>query len=700
MLRTAARRALSSSRAPSAARRVLVLDGLDPVCERHLNERGIETVAAASMSESALLDALPEFDGVVLQESTQITERVLSGAGERLKIVGRAGVTVSNVDLDAATKNGVMVMNTPGVETNATAEMSMALIMAVCRQVPAASRAMAADDWTGAAAALQGSELAGKTVGIVGLGRIGQKVAKWCDGFGMRVIAYDPVAKGKDMNVEAVSLDKIWTDSDIVSLHVPYSADTHHLVDEAAFARCKQGVRIINSAFGGAVKESALADALDSGKCGGAALDVFEGNPLACAPDSALRRLLDHPSVVCTPHIGAATAEARHMVAAQIATQMADALESGTYTGVVNSDIDPSVASAESGVAPYITLGECSFMYRYIYANRAHNLTRSPNIFDDSPASRLGAMHSQIFEGGGGKSAGGGGGGGGERAAGGASASLESIVLELRGEEVEGHATALQRAVLLGFLRERVAEPNRVNLLSVPSLAAEMGLAVTVKTGAATDGDRFPNTLTVSVTDKAGGVRRIAGTAFGRTVKIVEIDGYELDFVPDGHLTIFNHTNVPGVVAKFSSILGDRGVNISGLHVGSNGPDSGTSIAMLRTDDPVPAAVTRRMAELGDIEGIKTLALGEARASRSSAAASAPAAQARASVAYDIECEPAARPASAAFSSGPCAKRPGYGLPALRNAGECSFMYRYIVRESCSQFDSLPLTSLGFPGLR
>ena len=304
MLRTAGRRVLSSSRAPSAARRVLVLDGLDPVCERHLNERGIETVAAASMSESALLEALPEFDGVVLQESTQITERVLSGAGDRLKIVGRAGVTVSNVDLDAATKNGVIVMNTPGVETNATAEMSMALIMAVCRQVPAASRAMAADDWTGAAAALQGSELAGKTVGIVGLGRIGQKVAKWCDGFGMRVLAYDPVAKGKDMNVEVVSLDKIWTDSDIVSLHVPYSADTHHLVDEAAFARCKQGVRIINSAFGGAVKESALADALDSGKCGGAALDVFEGNPLACAPDSALRRLLDHPSVVCTPHIG------------------------------------------------------------------------------------------------------------------------------------------------------------------------------------------------------------------------------------------------------------------------------------------------------------------------------------------------------------------------------------------------------------
>ena len=236
----------------------------------------------------------------------------------------------------------------------------------------------------------------------------------------------------------------------------------------------------------------------------------------------------------------------------------------------MNSDIDPSVSSAESGVAPYITL-----------------------------ASRLGAMHSQIFEGGGAKPAGG---GGGSSSAGGESSALESIVLELTGDDVEGHATALQRAVLLGFLRERVAEPNRVNLLSVPSLAAEMGLSVAVKTGSSSDSDRFPNTLTVSVTDKAGGVRRIAGTAFGRTVKIVEIDGYELDFVPEGHLTIFNHTNVPGVVAKFSSILGDRGVNISGLHVGSNGPDSGTSIAMLRTDDPVPAAVTRRMAELGDIE--------------------------------------------------------------------------------------------------
>ena len=625
-----------------STRRVLLLDGLDPVCKERLRERGIETVT----SEALPSEGLDAFDGVIVRDATQITESVLSGAGERLKIVGRAGVAVSNVDLDAATKNGVIVMNTPGGDTNATAEMAMALIMSLSRQVPAAHRAMVEGDRTGAAA-MEGSELEGKTIGIIGLGRIGQKVAKWCDAFGMRVIGYDPVASGlwrQGLNVEAVGLDAIWTQSDIISLHFPLSPESMHLVDDAAFARMKRGVRIINSAFGGAVKESALVDALASGKVSGAALDVFEsGDPLSGKVGSAAHTLLHHPAVVCTPHLGAVTAEAQTKVAEQIATQMADAFESGTYAGVVNSDIDPSVTSTESGVAPYIKL-----------------------------ASRIGAMQSQIFAQSDAEHSATGGTGAGTRGedGGAAKSALGSIELELTGSAVEAHATVLQRAVLLGFLRERVAEPNRVNLLSVPSLAEEMGLSVSVKLIPSTPADRFLNTVTVCVADRAGGEQRISGTAFGRTVKVVEIDGYELDFEPDGHFTIFNHTNVPGVVAKFSKILGDRGVNISGLHVGST--DTDTSIAMLRTDAPMPPSVAQRIAELGDIEGVRLVSLGDAPtlspSPQSGADAAGAVGDASASLVFDSETEPTLRPANPAFSSGPCAKRPGYGLPALRHA--------------------------------
>ncbi|OLC12799.1 MAG: phosphoglycerate dehydrogenase, partial [Candidatus Rokubacteria bacterium 13_1_40CM_69_96] len=332
-------------------KRVLVTDGLQAVGVDVLAKQGLEVDVVETLPEPALVARIGEYEGLIVRSATKVT-RVVLVAGVKLEVVGRAGAGVDTIDVDAATERGVVVMNTPGGNTTAVAEHTLALVLALARRVPAADAALKAGRWE--KSRLQGVELFGKVLGVLGLGRIGSEVARRALGFRMHVIAYDPYLTreaAERQGVEAVELDELLARADFITIHVPLTGDTRHLLGEDALARVKSGVRIINCARGGIVDERALADAIRAGHVAGAALDVFEQEPPP----------IDHPllgleQVIVTPHLGAATDEAQTAVALAIAEQVADALLHGVVVNAVNL---PSIdAETYREQAPWLGLAE------------------------------------------------------------------------------------------------------------------------------------------------------------------------------------------------------------------------------------------------------------------------------------------------------------------------------------------------------
>jgi D-3-phosphoglycerate dehydrogenase len=520
--------------------KILVTDkiaerGLDLLCGE-----GWTVAAAPAKDLAAIKKALADSTAWILRSGTQVTAELLEAAPQ-LKVIGRAGIGVDNIDLEAATRRGVLVMNTPGGNAVSVAEHTFALLLALARRVPAADQSTRAGEWRKNEFA--GFELKGKTLGLVGLGRIGQEVARRALAFEMQVLAHDPfvaAALARDLGVELAPLDDLLARSDFLSLHVTLTPETQHLLNRERLAKCRRGLRILNTARGELVDEAALAEALQSGQVAGAALDVFSGEPPRDSP------LLKLPNVIATPHIGGSTAEAQEEVGWRIAQQVRDYLKDGVVRNAVNL---PTLSAEEyRRLKPYLELGE-----------------------------RLGAFAAQ------------------------AAGPTARVSLRYAGEVGELNTQLVRNAVLKGILARVVSEP--ANLVNAATLAAERGLTIEETHVRREQG--FPNTLGVTLHSN-GQQFSVEGTVLhGTALRILAVDDIEIEAPLAGTLIFMRNRDVPGVIGQIGTLLGGRNINIASFalgrreqsgSMGSLGPGGGAeAVAIVRVDGVVPEPVLQAL---------------------------------------------------------------------------------------------------------
>jgi D-3-phosphoglycerate dehydrogenase len=510
--------------------KVLVADKISPKGVAWLRKQpGLEIVEAYGSSPEKILELVKDVVAIAVRSETKITAEVFAAA-PRLKVVGRAGVGVDNVDVEAATERGVIVMNTPSGNTVATAELTFTHILCGARPVPQAAASMREGKWD--RKSFSGIEVFKKTLGIVGLGRIGGEVAKRAQAFGMRVLAYDPYlapSRAKAMQVEGVALDDLLAQSDFITVHMPLTDDTHYLIDEAALAKTKKGVRLFNCARGGIIKEAALIAALKSGHVAAAGLDVFEDEPLAA--DSEFRKL---PTVTLTPHLGASTAEAQDAVGIEVAEQIADVLNGGIIRNAVNM---PSIdASALKLLGPYLDLG-----------------------------TKLGTLIQQIGP-----------------------KQVASLRISYWGKIVDLDSNSVTRAIQRGFLRRIGGE--EVNYVNAPFLLQRLGVHVEVVKSTA-DSD-YTELIQVEATGGDGTAVAVVGTLIGKNnqPRIVGINGREVEVAAEGKLLVLENLDQPGMVGSIGTLLGKDGVNIADMSL-SRLVQGGTAYMVVRVDtEPSEAA--------------------------------------------------------------------------------------------------------------
>ncbi len=503
--------------------KILVADKISPKGVAHLRQQpGFEVVEAYGSSPEKMLALVKDVHAIAVRSETKITKEILEAA-PLLKVVGRAGVGVDNVDVEAATDRGVVVMNTPSGNTVATAELTFTHILCGARPLPQAHASMISGKWD--RKTFGGVELFRKTLGIVGLGRIGGEVAKRAQAFGMRVLAYDPYlapSRAKAMQVEAATLEELFTQADFITVHMPLTEDTHYMVDEAAFAKMKKGVRIFNCARGGIIKESALLEALKSGKVAAAGLDVYEDEPLAA--ESEFRKL---HNIVLSPHLGASTAEAQDAVGVEVAEQIADLLTKGEIRNAVNM---PSIdAAARKVLGPYLDLG-----------------------------TKLGSLVQQI-----------------------APAQIAQLRINFFGKVAELDVNSITRSVQRGYLR-RIGSDD-VNDVNAPVFFKRLGVGVeVVKTNDECD---YAELIQIEAVAPDGVVYTASGTLIGKasSPRIVSINGREVEVAADGKLLVLENADVPGMVGTIGTILGKDGVNIADMSLSRLTP-GGTAYMVVRVD--------------------------------------------------------------------------------------------------------------------
>lgn len=500
----------------------------DPLAEEGLevlrNAGGFEVRVRTGLSPQELSAEVAEADALIVRSGTQATAEVLA-AGPRLKVVGRAGTGVDNIDLAAATRGGVVVMNTPGGNSVAACEHTFALLLSLLRNVRPAATDLAGGAWN--RKKYMGRQLMGRSLGLVGFGRIGREVATRARAFGMSVMVSDPFVTEslvREWEARLVDFETILTDADVISLHLPLTPESRHVIDAAALARMKPGAVLINCARGGLVDEAALLEALNGDRLGGAALDVFEQEPPA-SPELAA-----HPKAVCTPHLGASTEEAQKSVAAEIAAQVRDYLQNGEIRNAVNA---PSLsAEAYAQVRPYLDLGE-----------------------------RLGAMAGQI-----------------------AGAPFRRVRVTFRGECGELPRTPVVSAVLVGLLGT-VKGGGVVNYVNARHAASEVELSV--EEVAVEDALDHAGLLEIAVEGSAGS-STVAGwvTAAGKP-RLARWDGLGVDAPPAGDLLVLRNPDVPGVVGAIGTLLGEAGLNIAHIAWGRD-EESDEALTLINLDAPVP----------------------------------------------------------------------------------------------------------------
>ena len=521
--------------------KVLIADKLSPAAAQIFKDRGIETDIKVGLDRDQLIAIVGQYDGVAVRSATKITEKVIAAA-DKLRVIGRAGIGVDNIDVNAATSKGIIVMNTPFGNSITTAEHAVALMFALARQIPQADVSTQAGKWE--KNRFMGVELTAKTLGIIGCGNIGSIVANRALGLRMKVIAYDPFLspeRARDIGVEKVELDDLLARADFISFHTPLTDKTKNLLNAETLARTRKGVRIINCARGGLVDEVALRAALDSGHVAGAAFDVFVTEPATENP------LFGHPNVVSTPHLGAATSEAQENVALQVAEQMSEYLLRGAISNAVNF---PSITAEEAPrLKPFIELAE-----------------------------KLGSFAGQLTETG-----------------------ITKVQIVYEGTVANMKIKALTSAALAGLLRPML---GTVNVVSSAVIAKERGMIVEETTREAMGDYESLIKITV-VTERQE--RTVAGTVYadGRP-RIVNIKGIRIDAEFGPSMIYITNLDKPGFIGKFSSTLGDAGINIATFHVGRE-VAGGNAIALIEIDGQLPPDVLEKVRKLPQVQQAKPL---------------------------------------------------------------------------------------------
>ena len=483
--------------------KVLISDKLSPAAAQIFTDRGVEVDIKTGLSKDELIAIIGDYDGLAIRSATKVTAEVLEAAG-RLKVVGHAVIGVDNVDIEAATAAGVVVMNTPFGNSVTTAEHAIAMMMALVRDIPAADRSTRAGKWE--KSRFMGVEVTGKTLGVIGCGNIGAIVAGKAQGLGLKVIAFDPFLsedRARDIGVEKVELDALVERADIITLHTPLTEQTRNILSRERLAACRKGVRIVNCARGGLVDEQALADLITEGHIAGAALDVFSTEPARESPLFALDK------VIVTPHLGASTAEAQEKVALQVAEQMSDYLVSGAIVNALNM---PSVSAEEAPrLKPYMRLAE-----------------------------QLGSFAGQLTETG-----------------------LRSVTISYCGHVAGLNTRPLTQIILKGLLAPLMASVNMVN---APAVARSRSIGVT--TSECSDVEAYQTLIEVTVETERGSRDLRGTLVHGEHPRIVRMRGIDIEASLGEHMLYVRNNDRPGFVGGLGRVLGDAGINIATFHLG------------------------------------------------------------------------------------------------------------------------------------
>lgn len=516
--------------------KVLLADGIAPKGVEILQQAGIETVVKDKLPAEELLEIIPEFDGIIVRSASKVTKEVIEHA-KNLKIIGRAGVGTDNIDIPAATARGIVVINSPGGNTIAATEHTMGMMLAMARNIAIANETIKKGEWN--RKKYTGVELRGKTLGVIGLGRIGSGVATRSLAFEMKVIGYDPFVneeRAQALGIKLVSLDELIAQSDFITVHMPLNAKTKNLLNKENIAKMKQGVRLINCARGGIINEHDLADAVKSGHVAGAAIDVFEQEPI-----DPHHPLIGLPGVTLTPHLGASTVEAQIGVSVDVAKNIVAAFNGEPVSSAVN--MAPVSAATMKVIKPYLNLAE-----------------------------RLGCTACSLADG-----------------------PIDNVTIKYNGEIADVDTKMITIAAIKGMLNP-VMEGN-VNYVNAPSLAKERNIKIKeVKDKASED---FANLITITVSAK-GKTQSVQGTLFGEEGRIVSINSYRVDVDPHARILICPHINRPGVIGTIGSLLGNANINISGMQVGKT-QIAGTSMMVLTIDNDITDDIIKQISAIDGI---------------------------------------------------------------------------------------------------
>ena len=524
---------------------VLVSDSISERGVEILKNAGLSVDVKTKLSKEELLNIIGEYEGLIVRSATKVTPEVIH-AGKRLKVVGRAGAGLDNIDVVAATKKGVVVMNTPGGNTVTTAEHSIAMMLSMVRMIPQATASMKGGKWE--KSKFTGVEFYNKTLGILGMGRVGSHVAKLAQGLMMNVLAYDPYLSPENaqkMGVELVSLPEIYRRSDFITIHSPLTAETKNLVNAEAINKMKDGVMIVNCARGGIVDENALYEALKSKKVAAAAFDVFVQEPL-----DPKNPLLTLDNFISTPHLGASTMEAQENVALAIAEQIVDYLTRGVIRNAANfPSVPPDILPR---LQPYITLAE-----------------------------KLGAFQASISDG-----------------------AITRVSIEYRGKVAELSVAPLTIAALKGLLTPILEDT--VNYVNAPAIAQERGIDVDESKNR--DAGDYISLITMTVQTNTG-TNKAKGALFSRRdPRIIELNGYPLEVVPEGYMLVLSNTDKPGVVGNIGTLLGQHNINIARMQFGRDVP-GGKVVSVINIDSPASPEILDKIRKLPNVLSVKQIRL-------------------------------------------------------------------------------------------
>mmetsp|Transcript_11160 Transcript_11160/g.36848 ORF Transcript_11160/g.36848 Transcript_11160/m.36848 type:complete len:560 (-) Transcript_11160:365-2044(-) len=546
---TSPKRARTQGGASARGKKVLISDPIEQVCVDILQKAGVVVDCKSKVPPAELKKIIGEYDGLIVRSGTTVTAEIIESA-HKMTAIGRAGTGVDNIDCVAATKKGIIVMNTPGGNTVSAAEHTCALIASLARNVAQGDASMKARKWD--RKKYMGVELSGKTLGVLGLGRVGREVISRMQSYGMDVIGYDPFFPpdaSRKLNSEPVSAADCMARADFLTVHVPLLDDTKDMINKTSIATMKPGVRIINCARGGIINEADLLAALQSGHVAGAAVDVFESEP----PAEHEWALIEHPKLVATPHLGASTLEAQGKVAEEIANSLVAAFAEQPVVGVVN--------------APNLTLSQKPELKPWT-----------------ALATSLGKLLAQVNK-----------------------AAVTSLQVQVSGK-VEKAGELCAAAALVGLFDQSGARDETgaaINLISAPAFAAEREMKVTTQE---VEGGVFSSLLKLTVTTPKGS-HVIAGTVFGSSQRVVEFEGHKLEFEPKGYMLVYKSIDKPGVLSRVSGLLGENKINIQACVV-SHGDAQGAVVNVMAIDRKVEAAVLSKAAELADVSQVHCLHIG------------------------------------------------------------------------------------------